>query len=212
MHDVENHLKQNNMAAIESMLPRVKKLNLDDEAVNKLASRWVASPRLLPRSPAATPDSRPWLPLSRSNRLFVPSSASLVEKLEAAVEEWRSVQARRASMPARLTNEPSGASHTAGGAGSIQASTGASTTRPPLVQEVDSGGDSDRDGDGGAVRAFSDGDTAVSVLSSRVAALSLDGHEGVVCLVCVPVRHALSVCNTVPPLPCPLRQRCAHKH
>ena len=40
LHDVENHLKQNNMAAIESMLPRVKKLNLDDEAVNKLASRW----------------------------------------------------------------------------------------------------------------------------------------------------------------------------
>lgn len=129
-------------------------------------------------------------------------------KLEAAVKEWKSEQARRASMPARLTNAPSSASNTAlGGAGSIEVVTGASTTRPPLVQEVDSGGDSDRDGDGGAVRAPSDGDTAVSVLSSRVAALSLDGHQGVVCLVCVPVRHALSVCNTVPPLPCPLRQR-----
>ena len=62
------------------------------------------------------------------------------------------------------------------------------------MQEVDSGGDRDRDGDGGAVRAFSDGDTAVSVLSSRVAALSLDGHEGMVCVVCWCVCASCLVC------------------
>lgn len=42
LHDVEKCLKQNNMAAIEDMLPRVMKFKLEDEAVNKLASRWVA--------------------------------------------------------------------------------------------------------------------------------------------------------------------------